>query len=92
MFFDYIKHMQRKMEYYSLLTGKLHKKTEIKKLNNLPSNFETDLIIPILFLVQNFFLKIIFESNSKDFKNYLLATSKFGKHMQEDVNIYITQG
>ena len=31
------------MSYYSLPIGKLHKQTRIRKLNNLPSNFETSL-------------------------------------------------
>ena len=30
------------MVFYSLPMGKLNKKTKVKKLNNLPSNFETD--------------------------------------------------
>ena len=30
------------MVFYSLPMGKLNKKTKVKKLNKLPSNFETD--------------------------------------------------
>ena len=29
---------------------------------------------------------------SKDVKNYLLATSNFGKGMQDDTNMYVTRG
>ena len=34
--------MQEKITYFSLPTGKLHKKTEVKKSKNLPSNFKTE--------------------------------------------------
>ena len=37
------------------------------------------------------FVSISFEFTSKDVKNYLLAISSFGRHMQEDMDIYITR-
>ena len=84
------------MAYYSLAFGKLYKKTRVKKLKNLPSNFETDFYKNWLDNVDssfdlNFQRKIVSEAPNENVKNYLLATSKFGKHMQEDINLYITR-
>ena len=84
------------MAYYSLPTGKLHKKTETKKLNNLPSNVETDFYKSWLEYVDLSFdsnsqQKTVSEAKNKDIKNYLLTTSEFGKHMQEDIDMYITR-
>lgn len=55
MLFDKIKHMQEKITYCSLLTGKPHKKTEVKKSKDLPSNFETDFYKNWLDNVDSFF-------------------------------------
>ena len=79
----------------SLPTGKLHKRTRVRQLNNLPSNFETDFFKNWLDNVDssfdsNFQRKIVYEAPSEDVKNYLLATSEFSKRMQEDIDLYIT--
>lgn len=84
------------MPYYSLPFGKLHKKTRVTKLKNLPSNFENDFYKNWLDNVDssfdlNFQRKIVSEAPNENVKNYLLATSKFGKCMQEDINLYITR-
>ena len=84
------------MAYYSSLpTAKLHKRTRVRQLNNLPSNFETDFFKNWLDNVDssfdsNFQRKIVYEAPSEDVKNYLLATSEFSKRMQEDIDLYIT--
>ena len=44
------------------------------------------------FIVQfKFKKKTVSEAKSNDVKNYLLATSKFGEHVQEEVDMYITR-
>lgn len=74
------------MPYYSLPFGKVHKKTRVTKLKNLPSYFENDFYKNWLDNVDssfdlNFQRKIVSEAPNENVKNYLLATSKFGKCM-----------
>lgn len=42
-------------------------------------------------LIQTLKKKIVSEAKSEGVKNYLLATSEFGKYMQEDINMYVTR-
>ena len=93
-----VRHLQvLKMGFYSLPTGKLHKKRKTRKLNNLPMNFEGYFYKNKLDNIDgtfdsNFQRKMISSvRNSNDVKNYLLPSSKLGQHMQEDINMYITR-
>lgn len=85
------------MVFYSLPMGKLNKKAKVKKLNNLPSNFETDFSknwlenVHSSSLSSDFWRKIISEAPSQDVKDYLLATSEYEKQIQEDIDLYITR-
>ena len=85
------------MVFYSLPMGKINKKTKVKKLNNLPSNFETDFSknwlenVHSSSLSSDFWRKIISEAPSQDVKDYLLATSEYEKQIQEDIDPYITR-
>ena len=40
----------------------------------------------------NFQHEIISDAPSENVQNYLLATSNFGKSMQDDINMYVTRG
>ena len=84
------------MTFYCWPMGKLNKKNKVKNLNNLSSNFETDFYKNLLenvdsSLDSDFQRKIVSEAPSKDFKNYLLTTSEYGKQIQEDIDLYITR-
>ena len=41
--------------------------------------------------IQIFKKKIVSKATCKDGNNYLLAMSKFGTHMQEEIDLYITR-
>ena len=78
-------------------TGKHHKKENIRKLNKLPNNVEADFYKNGLDSIDsafdsNFQRKLISNlKRNEDVKNYLLASSKLGQHMQEDIDMYITK-
>ena len=78
-------------------TGKLHKKENIRKLNNLPKNFEVDFYKNRLDSVDGTFdstfqRKLISNlKTNEDVKNYILASSGLDQHMQEDIDIDITK-
>ena len=79
--------------------GKLHKKEEIKKLNNLTSNYSrlfyrdraNDVDIDLPSTVAN---KILAEGQlfTDDIKNFLLGTSDYAKGIQSDIDLYVTRG
>ena len=76
--------------------GNLNKKAKIKKLNNVPSYFETDfyknwLENNDLSIDSNFQKKLGLETPSKDDKIYPLTTSEYGKQIQEDFGLYTTR-
>ena len=86
------------MSYFLLPRGKLHKKEEIKKLNNLTSNYSSlfykdranyvDVDLPST--VAN---KILAEGQplTDDIKNFLLGTSDYAKGIQSDIDLYVTR-
>ena len=86
------------MSYFLLPRGKLHKKEEIKKLNNLTFNYSSlfykdranyvDVDLPST--VAN---KILAEGQplTDDIKNFLLGTSDYAKGIQSDIDLYVTR-
>ena len=85
------------MAYYSLQTGRLHKKTETKKLAKIPASYESRFYKTLDDLFDKSFdtyfqRDIISKASGKDVKNYLLATSNFGKCMQDNINLHVTRG
>ena len=93
--FSYIK----KNVYYSLPRVKLHKKDEIKKLNNLTSNYSrlfykdriNDVDVDLPSTVAN---KILAEGQplTDDFKNFLLGPSDYARSIQSEIDLYVTRG
>ena len=84
------------MAYHSLPTGKLHKKTEIKKLVKMPASnekrFYKTLADPFDKTFDSLFQRDATKNApSEDVKNYLLASSDFGKGNQDDINMYVTR-
>lgn len=82
------------MTYYSLATGKLHKKVKTKKLNNLTINFGTDFYKNWLDIVDssfglNFKTKNCFGGQKWDVKDCPFATRKLGGHVKKDIDMYI---
>ena len=87
------------MSYFSLPGGKLHKKEEIKKLNNLTSNYSrlfykdraNDVDADLPSTVAN---KILAEYQilTDDIKNFLLGTSNYARGIQSDIDLYVTRG
>ena len=85
--------------YYTLPRVKLHKKDEIKKLNNLTSNYSrlfckdkaNDVDVYISSTVAN---KILAEGRSltNDIKNILLGTSNYARGIELDIDHYVTRG
>ena len=89
----------RKVPYFSLPYGKLHKKEEIKKLNNLTSNYSrlfykdraNDVDVDLPSTAAN---KILAEGQplTDDIKNFLLGTSDYARGIQSDIDLYVTRG
>ena len=86
------------MSFISSLTGKLHKKTETKKLKNFPASYVGKFYRSLANNVNNavtfdFYGSIANDANilSNDVQKYLLATSDFAKGMQDDINHYVTR-
>lgn len=74
------------MAFYSLPSGKLHKKTKVKRLKKIPAGYKNRFYRDIgdpydKSFDSNFQHEIINDAPSEDVKNYLLATSDFGKGM-----------
>ena len=85
------------MGFYSLLTGKLHKKTKKSWLKNFLAgyvgSFRTNLANNVdNFLGSDFYGRIANDTDvpSKDVQKYILATSDFAKGMQTDINHQVT--
>ena len=88
----------KKMSYFSLPRGKLHKKEEIKKLNNLTSNYSrlfykdraNNVDVDLPSTVAN---KILAEGQplTDDIKNLLLGTSDYAKAIQSDIDLYVNR-
>ena len=89
----------KKMSYYSLPCGKLHEKDDIKKLNNLTSNYsclfykdianDVDVYLPLTVTK-----KLLAEGQplTDDIKNVLLGTSEYARDIQSDIDLYVTRG
>ena len=86
------------MGFISLPTGKLHKKTETRKLKNFPAGYVGKFYRNLANKVNNAVFsecygRIANDANipSNDVQKYLLATSDFAKVMQDDINHYVTR-
>ena len=86
------------MGFYSLPTGKLHKKTKKSRLKNFPAGYSGSFYRNLAdnvenFLGSDFYDRIVNDSDipSKDVQKYILATSDFAKGMQTDINHYVTR-
>ena len=87
------------MPYYSLPRVKLHKNDEIKKLNNLISNYSqlfykdraNDVDVDLPSTIPS---KILAEGQplTDDIKNFLLGTSDYARGIQSDIDLYVTRG
>ena len=87
------------MSYYSLLCVKLHKKDEVKKLNNLTSNYSrlfykdraNDVGVDLPSTIAS---KILVEGQplTDDIKSFLLGTSDYARGIQSDIELYVTRG
>ena len=93
------RHVSFKMAYYQLAFGKLKKTPERPiKLKNLHRNCNTEFCLSKLGESDNAF-DFDFQWNlisnirsNEDVQKYLLASGKIGKHMQEDVDLFVTDG
>ena len=84
--------------FYLLLTNKLYKKENTKRLKNFPAgyvgNFYRNLAENIdNFIGSDFYTRIAADANipREDVQKYILATSDFAKSMQNDINHYVTR-
>ena len=84
--------------FFTLPTGKLHKKEKQKRLKKFPAgyvgNFYRNLADNVdNFLGSDFYCRIINDSDipTEDVQTYILATSDFAKGMQADINHYVTR-
>ena len=86
------------MSFYSLATGKLHKKTKHRRLKNFPAGFVGSFYRNLAdninnFLGSDFYGQIANDYNilSEDVQKCILATSDFAKGMQTNINHYVTK-
>ena len=86
------------MSFISPSAGKLHKKTETKKIKNFPTGylgrFYRDLADNVdSSLGSDFYRRIANDADipTDDVQKYLLATSDLSKGMQDDINHYVTR-
>ena len=84
--------------FYSLPTGKLHKKTKKARLKNFPAGYVGSFYGNLAdnvdnFIGSDFYGRIANDLNipPEDVQKYILATSNFAKGMQIDVNHYVTR-
>ena len=84
------------MGFYSLLTGKLHKKPRKNRLKNFPAGYLGSFYRNLAdnvdnFLGSDFCGRIANSANipSEDIQKYILATSDFTKGMQNEINHYV---
>ena len=85
-------------DFFSLPTGKLHKKEKQKRLENFPAgyigNFYRNLADNVdNFVGSDFYGRITNDANlpPEDVQKYILATSDFAKGIQTDINHYVTR-
>ena len=86
------------MDFYSLTTGKVYKKTKKSRLKNFPAGYMGSFYRNLAknvdnFLGSDFFGKIASDANipPEDVQKYIFATSDFAKGMQTDINHYVTR-
>ena len=84
--------------FFSLPTGKLHKKEKQKKIKKFPTgyigNFYRNLADNVdNFLGSEFYGKIANDADlpSEDVQKYILATSDFAEGIQTDINHFVTR-
>ena len=84
--------------FYSLLTGKLHKKPKQSRLKNFPAGYVGSFYRNLAnnvnnFIGSDFYGQIANDSNipSEDVQKYILVNSNFAKGIQTDINYYVTQ-
>ena len=84
--------------FYSLSTGKLHKKTKQRRLKNFRTGYVGSFYRNLAdkvdnFLRSDFYGEIANDYNipSEDVQKYILTTSDFAKGMQTDINHYVTK-
>ena len=84
--------------FYSLPTGKLYTKTEMKRLKNFPASYVGSFYRNLAdnvdnFLSSDFYGRITNDVDipPEDVQKYILATSDFAKGMQTDINHYVTR-
>ena len=85
------------MGFYSLPTGKLHKKPRQERLKNFPTGYVGSFYRNLAdnvdnFLGSDFYGWITNNANipSEDIQKYILLTSDFAKGMQNDIDHYVT--
>ena len=83
-------------DFYSLPTGKLHKKPRQSRLKNFLATYVGSFYKNLAdnvnkFLGFHFYRRIASNVNipSEDIQKYILATSDFAKGMQNDINHYV---
>ena len=84
--------------FYSLLTGKIHKKTKNSRWKFFPPGYLGSFYRNLADDVENFsgsdfYGKIASDANipPEDVQEYILATSDCAKSMQTDINHYVTR-
>ena len=79
------------MVFYSLPSGKLPKKTKVKRLKKIPTGYENKFFRDLGDLFDKYFdsnfQPDVISNASSDFN----ATSDFGEGMQDDINMYLTR-
>ena len=87
------------MYFFSLMRVRLNKKEEVKRLNNLSSNYpslfykeqakDVDVDLPSVVAQQ-----IVAESQllTDDVKNFLLGTSEYANDIQSDIDLFVAKG
>ena len=85
-------------DFFSLSTGKLHKKEKQKRLTNFPAGYVGNIHRNLADDVDNFpgsefYGRITNDANlpSADVQKYILAKSDFAKGIQTDINHYVTK-
>ena len=80
------------MAFNYLPSGKLDKKTKVEVVKKIPASYKNKFYKVLgnpfeKFFYSNFQREIISDAPSEDVKSYLLATSDFGKGVQDDINM-----
>ena len=86
------------MDFYSLPTGKLHKKTKKIRLKKFSAGYVGSLYRDLannvdIFLGSDFYGRIANDASisPEDVQKHILPTSDFAKGMQTDINHYVTR-